>query len=231
VFDDEFIENLPDEPVLALQAVTDRFVSEVEALNVADLGEKRSSILQGFSLIKNLADKIEGMEIAFPKLSGSGDSWKIRIANFCVNLQDQIYDLVITEGSAKLDQRYGAKFNQGFCYEFSQDDIDRSQTLITELRAEISNSNFFEENHRQRLLLRLEKLQSELHKKMPDIDRIWGLVGDAGVVLGKFGKDAKPLVDRFKELAQIGWKNQARAEELPPDCGNPFLGIDDNSEP
>ena len=42
---------------------------------------------------------------------------------------------------------------------------------------------------------RLERLQSELHKTVPDIDRIWGMFEEAGVMLGKFGKDAKPLVD------------------------------------
>jgi hypothetical protein len=30
---------------------------------------------------------------------------------------------------------------------------------------------------------------------MSNLDRLWGLIGEAGVALGKFGKDAKPLVD------------------------------------
>ena len=38
---------------------------------------------------------------------------------------------------------------------------------------------------------------------------------DAGVALGKFGIAAKPFVDRVKEIAEIVWRTQARAEELP----------------
>lgn len=114
--------------------------------------------------------------------------------------------------------------NKGFFYEFSDGDLDRVQSLINELREQISGSDLFEENHRSRLLRRLESLQSEIHKKMSDVDKIWGLVGEAGVVIGKFGKDAKPFVERIKELSQIAWKTQARAEELPSSSQNPLLG-------
>lgn len=114
--------------------------------------------------------------------------------------------------------------NKGFFYEFSDGDLDRVQSLINELREQISGSDLFEDNHRSRLLRRLESLQSEIHKKMSDVDKIWGLVGDAGVVIGKFGKDAKPFVERIKELSQIAWKTQARAEELPSSSQNPLLG-------
>lgn len=114
----------------------------------------------------------------------------------------------------------------GFYYEFTEGDIKRIQTLVNELREQISNSTLFEDDHKNRLLKRLETLQSEMHKKMSDVDKLWGLVGDAGIALGKFGKDAKPLVDRVKELTQITWRTQSRAEELPSGSSNPM--IEDN---
>jgi hypothetical protein len=120
--------------------------------------------------------------------------------------------------------------NKGFFYEFTDGDLNRVQELINELRSEISSSDLFNEEHRQRLLRRLERLQGELHKKMSDVDRIWGLVGDAGIVIGKFGKDAKPFVDRFKELSQIAWRTQSHKEELPSGVKNPMLGVDQKDE-
>ena len=66
-------------------------------------------------------------------------------------------------------------------------------------------------------------MQSELHKKMSDLDRFWGFVGDAGVVMGKFGNDVKPLTDRIREMMGIVWNTQARAEELESGSPNPFL--------
>jgi hypothetical protein len=133
------------------------------------------------------------------------------------------------ETQAKLElhkSNFHMMFTTGFVYEFSEGDINRLQELINELRAHIRDSTLFTADHQQRLLKRLENLQSELHKRMSDIDKFWGLVGDAGVALGKFGTDAKPIVDRIKEIAQIGWRTQARAEELPSDCQNPLLGHD-----
>jgi hypothetical protein len=87
----------------------------------------------------------------------------------------------------------------------------------------LNGSSLFEESHKQRLLKRLETLQRELHKKVSDLDKFWGLVGEAGVVLGKFGKDAKPIVDRIREIAGIVWRTQAHTEELPSDTPIPLL--------
>ena len=63
---------------------------------------------------------------------------------------------------------------------------------------------------------------------MADLDRLWGLVGDAGVAIGKFGKDAKPIVDRIREISDIVWRTQSRAEELPSDT--PMELISNSSE-
>jgi len=123
------------------------------------------------------------------------------------------------------DMRSHFKMSLGgaFSYEFSQGDLTRIQELVNQLRDEISASTRFEKEHQQRLLRRLEKIQSELHKKVSDLDRFWGLIGDAGVVLGKLGTDAKPLVERIKEIASIVWQTQSRAEELPSGTPTPLL--------
>jgi hypothetical protein len=134
---------------------------------------------------------------------------------------------------AKIEQ-YKAKFksalNATFAYEFSQGDLEKIQLLVSELRDQISTCVELEDDHKRRLLKRLEKLQSELHKRISDLDRFWGLVGDAGVVLGKLGRDAKPIVDRITEIANIVWRTQSRSEELPTDTPRPLL-LDESSPP
>lgn len=120
-------------------------------------------------------------------------------------------------------QRYQALLGLAISYEFGTGDIARIQTLINELREQISETPLFSDKHRQRLLARLEKLQSELHRRMTSLDQFWALVGDMGVALGKFGTDAKPFVDRIKEILQIVWRTQARAEELPSSAPFPQL--------
>lgn len=126
----------------------------------------------------------------------------------------------------KKRERFKNLFSNEFAYEFSQGDLNRLQVLINEIREHIAGSDGLEDGHRRRLLMRLEKLQGELHKKVSDLDRFWGLVGDAGVVLGKLGTDAKPVVDRVKEIADIVWSAQSRAEELPSNARFPEIGMD-----
>lgn len=122
-----------------------------------------------------------------------------------------------------LRSRFRTSLGSGFTYEFSQGDLDRVQELVNQLRSLISAGTNLDKEHQQRLLRRLEKLQSELHKKVSDLDRFWGLIGDAGVVLGKLGSDAKPIVDRIRDIADIVWQTQSRAEELPSGTKLPQL--------
>ncbi len=119
-----------------------------------------------------------------------------------------------SEEEQKLLQNYRGEFavhiGKAFVYEFSDGDLEIIQKLLNEMRDLVTESNIFEDKHRRRLLKRLERLQQELHKKQSDLDHFWGLVGDAGVVLGKFGDDAKPFVDRIKEISEIVWRTQSR---------------------
>ncbi|MCX5890718.1 MAG: hypothetical protein NTY36_14925 [Deltaproteobacteria bacterium] len=112
-------------------------------------------------------------------------------------------------------EKFKIKFGTIFSYEFSEGDLIRIQTIINELREHIVDSELFDAKHKERILKKLEGLQMELHKKMSSLANFWDLMGDAGVALGKFGKDAKPFVDRVKEILQIIWRTQVRAEELP----------------
>ncbi len=125
-------------------------------------------------------------------------------------------------------EKYLIHFGQSFAYEFSEEGLDRIQILINELRDLISDSNTIDENHKLRLLKRLENLQLELHKRVSNLDRFWGFVGDAGVVLGKFGKDVKPIVDRIREMLGIVWRTQAKSEELESNAENLLLNPKDS---
>lgn len=132
----------------------------------------------------------------------------------------------------KLDQfknHFSLTINDAFGYEFTDGDLKRIQQLLNELRELVSANTELDADHKQRLLKRLEEMQREMHKKVSDLSRFYALVGDAGVMLGKLGTNAKPLVDRMKELAGIAWNAQARAEELPSGSDHPMLSHD--SEP
>lgn len=172
-----------------------------------------------------------------PRLEHDVTNNIIQLVTYVAGVRAAIRPLVEDETAYRNQQKFYAALQQrkkeldkGFFYEFTDGDLARIQQIINELRNEIAASKIFEEDHKSRLLRRLENLQAEVHKKMSDVDRIWGLVGDAGIALSKFGVNAKPIVDRIKELSQIAWRTQARREELPSDCSNPLLPRGDEKE-
>ena len=228
IYKDEFIENIQDNPISSIIEIIDIAISHINPNNEEWTKKEYEALFEGFSLTLSVIENFDLKIITeIPKLEGhiSRDSGIIQ--NFLESVRSE-YQSQATELRLELmKNKFNNILGKSFAYEFSQGDIDRIQTLINELRNKISSSNLFEKNHQVRLLKRLEKLQAEIHKKMSDFDQFWGLIGDAGIVMGKFGKDSKPFVDRMKEISDIVWRTQSRAEELP--SGTPPPSLQDNT--
>ena len=228
LFSDKFIETIQENHITSIIEIIEVINSKAKVSHPMQYTENEHEILfEGFSLILSTIDSFElNISATRPILDGN-------IRNDCESINaflQSIYDEFKGKASEIRLEAMTSKFNialgQSFAYEFSQGDLDRVQVLINELREQINNSSLFEEKHKARLLKRLEKLQAEMHKKMSDVDKFWGLVGDAGIVIGKFGKDSKPFVDRIKEISDIVWRTQSRAEELPSGTPPPLLNND-----
>ncbi|RUA07297.1 MAG: hypothetical protein DSY43_00280, partial [Gammaproteobacteria bacterium] len=229
-FDDTFIRNISNNP---LQSIFDivNYILENTTENFLKFGHREEKekekayhviLINGVNLIGQIHDKfkIENLEYSCSVTGGVAEYNELRqcIEGFSTTIEKAIN----LENLIQKNDRYNALWSDEFTYKFSEKDVKTIQNLINELREKISASKLFEDKHKKRLLARLEKLQAEIHKEMSDIDKIWGLVGDAGIALEKFGKDAKPIVDRIKEIATIGWKIQSKAEGLPEDTQNPL---------
>ncbi len=225
LFTESTFDLIEESPIKGLSQVIEITNDYIKSLSIIDLDLKHEALWNSCILIANVIEtyKLAGLSSELP----SPDHNQTANANL---LQQYLHEtgksvsVMLTQlNISEINQKYSHRLKSSFAYEFSQGDYNRVQSLISELRDHISNSEIIEENHKHRLLKRLERLQSELHKRVPDLDRFWGLIGDAGVVLGKFGKDVKPLVDNIKEIAGITWNTQKRAEELPSETPNPML--------
>jgi len=184
-------------------------------------------LLEAFALISSLCDEdLISVDVYEPEVSGNIAAVCGVIVQYFAAIQTDLEAQVTTIKLEGLKRKFSSVIASGFGYEFTDGDIKRVQDLINELRELLARDSSLDENHKKRLLLRLEALQKELHKKVSDLSSFYSLMGDAGVALGKLGADAKPFVDRIKEIVQIGWKAQARAEQLPSSAENPMLGHD-----
>jgi hypothetical protein len=231
-FSKEFIESVEENPVIGIVEACKNTFEEIQRLNPYEgsgwTEDEHELLWEAASFINLIIESNQFFcNAVLPDPIGN-------LEKNCIAVQKYL-NLVFSEFQQhsiklKIDmhkKRYQTELKSTFAYEFSQGDFDRIQKLVNELRDYIVANDNFEEDHRLRLLKRLELLQSELHKRVSDLDRFWGLVGDAGVMLGKFGNDAKPIVDRIRELAEIVWKTQARAEELPSSSKNPMIGYEE----
>jgi len=229
---DHDLESLSDEPVLAIGALLNRAILRYEKTPKELLTDDFDYFLESFTIVTFYLEKIDDLKIQALNLKSS----KLQIINQIIGLfkpilsevNRRVQEYEIELKFSDLRKKYSAKFGKSFFYEFTDGDLVRVQNLINELRDIISASDLIESDHKLRILKRLEKIQSELHKKMSDVDRLWGLIGDAGVLIGKFGKNAKPMVDRIREISNIVWRTQSRAEELPSDAPMEMINQDEN---
>lgn len=223
MFDSSFYDKLPDDPVMAIYKICQAIQEIYNRSTSKEEDEKYYEYyLEAFGVLKAINESYN-IGIKIPDLPSGRSNHLEFISEFSSELSSRLDSVVADNIIKKSQEKYLIKIGRTFSYEFSQGDLNRIQTLINELRDSISNSDLYENNHKERILKKLEDLQKELHKKVANLDKFWGLVGEAGVVLGKFGNDAKPLVDRIREIAQITWRTQARAEELPSNSPLPHL--------
>jgi hypothetical protein len=215
MFDKNFIEGLPEIPGLAGKKICDSLmVVIVEALNSEDEQEAYEIILRGMGLLSAFADSF-GMEIHFPLLGPSRRENLSKIKDFLLETRAIFDQTFMTTSSKEFKRLIDNKFPGEFRFKFTDGDLNRIQTLINELRQIISTTEGLTEDHKSRLLDRLEKLQSELHKSISDLDKFWGLLIDASITFKKVGENAKPIIDRVREIIDIVWRVQIRTEELP----------------
>jgi len=224
LFTDEFIDSLKDDPIKGAIKICEIAFQDLNAKSSRNSSD-HERLIEVCALLTELIES-ELLPVGeLPKFSLNGNVQQdcSNIIDFVTNVRDECKLMFSQLELQSKRSRFKAALGTPFCYEFSQGDMNRVQLLVNQIRDLISSSENLEADHQRRLLMRLEKLQSELHKRMADLDRFWGLIGDAGVVLGKLGTDAKPVVDRVKEIADIVWQTQSRAEELPSGTNPPLL--------
>lgn len=210
-FTDIFIDKLPDDKYLALDSICSEF-SKFDQ----EAGQKIQHIEYYFKALAIFKAYASTKDYPISEIQpGNDPNQNIHnIRNFLYQQRAEISKLLHTIYLEQQTQKYTDRFESISAYVFSEDDFTSIQRLINEMRDIITTSEVITDNHKRRLLERLERMQRELHKATSDLDRFWGFIGEAGVAIGKFGNDIKPLVDRINELAKIVWKTIVLKETL-----------------
>ncbi len=219
---EKFIKELPKDASKAIYLILNEFYEQLTRGSNVTIDyylETLSLILVYYEELNEEVVK----DLTIPEMTVNDQDTRDNIEEFFAQLNRVITYQRSVKYLSDQKTKYSSILGKTLTYQLSQNDLDIIQTSINELRGFITKSKFIDSDLKNRLLKRLEKLQSELHKNESNLDKFWGLIGDAGVVLGKFGEDAKPFFDRVNDIIRIVCKVQAKAEGLTKSLPIPKL--------
>jgi hypothetical protein len=218
---DSYIDGLPKDPETAQREVFSAFLEVCDDLGYGTEPGFRK-LLEWYALIEHVVANAATFAPP-PPFTGNEDTFFQRLESY---VRTNLGTLKKNEVRAFLEvarDNVSARLKPGFAYQFSEADYDRIQAIINQLRDSIAAADFLTEDHRARILRRLERLQAEFHKRMSDLDRLYGLVLDVATVAGQAAEKARPMVKLAKELLGLLWLVQTGAEGLPSSTPNVFL--------
>jgi hypothetical protein len=204
-FPARLLQGLPADNVEALAALCGEF--ERFDGHARQLPEHHGDYVEALSILRGFAIAREITLEPFPEIGPQRHQNVANVAAYFSRQRDQTR----TELSGRYSrgyfetktEEYVALFSKVSVYEFSETEYKRVHELVRELRDLIRSSSLITEEHKRRLLRRLEAMHAELHKKTSDIDRFWGFIGEAGIAMRKFGEDLAPISERVLELGGI----------------------------
>ncbi|CAG0975936.1 hypothetical protein BURK2_01571 [Burkholderiales bacterium] len=239
MLDTGFIAQLPEDADLALNEICDRFVAFCGTLPEGGALARYEDFIEYYALLQAYAES-RSLQLGFsPLKTEKPDNISMIVGFFrrlktATDLKAQKKLAAATLEAAK--QRYARKIEEdrGFRYTLSDGDVDRLRRVLEALRVRVAELEALPREYRDRLARRLEFCRGNLQKSMLDLDALWGLLPEAGILHEKLGEDAAPLVERVFEIATLAWHTQARAAELPSNTEAPFLTLpeaQDEDEP
>lgn len=169
--------------------------------------EHHDDYVESLSILRAFAMSRDAKVQPFPEIGSQRKQNVASVLAYFTQLRDAVRAELTSRHSREYfetkTEEYVALFSRVSVYEFSEADFKRVQSLVNELRDLIRSSTLITEEHKRRLLRKLEAMNGELHRKTSDIDRFWGFIGEAGIAMRKFGEDLQPISQRVLELGGI----------------------------
>ena len=197
--------HLPGDNIEALAALCTEF--ERFDGHARQLPEHHDDYVEALGILKGFAAARDAKLQPFPDIGPQRHQNVACVAAYFSQLRTAVRSELTARHSRSYfeskTEEYLALFARAQVYEFEDEDFRRVQALIGELRDLLRDNSLITEEHQKRLLRRLESMRAELHKRTTDIERFWGFLGEAAIVIRKFGEDLKPISERVLELGGI----------------------------
>jgi hypothetical protein len=218
----DFLKSLPGDIEMAEAAFLDRLLPLIREINQGDPELASANAFREDLAVFAAWRKKHNLDA----LEVSNDPEPAHLVNAAIS---QLTDLKTQNSRRRASRQADAAIRRGeewyamqsgelFCYEFKDSEVEEIREHLDTLSALIGETQELEEAHKARLLRRLKQLKEELDKKVADLDRFWGLIGDARIVFKKIPthtESAKKILETVYRIAQIIFIAQQLAHGLP----------------
>lgn len=228
-FSDELLAKVNDEPVQAGLEICTYVSDKIRRVS----GDAQTNLLleAGMVLDRMIKNNLIKSAQKLPSVTGGKPENPADFVSFISAVHKELKAVVehdkAMQFQEQIEQRLNRTITGSFGYELTDGDFKEVQGLLDQLRSAITSSTELKEDHRQRLLKRLERVQSELHKKLSTLDGLYCLAIEASIVAGTIGKNAEPIARVAKAIAGITWRTHSHTEGLPSGATSPLLTSDD----
>ncbi|GEM_PF-2224625 len=234
---DNFLSQLPDDPTTVVHLLLHKFHERAQKIkkSTEPVSERYAEgnldpLIELMIATKAFAERIDGISLKKPKLGPDGHKNFDLMAAFFDEVEKTMEphfkaqaEKIAVERIERIEMETLRRLGQGFFYEFDKADVAKLEKLTHNLRNTVGGSNLFPADYKHRLQMQLKKAESEVDYRVSDLDAFWGLVAEAGVITSKFGKEAQPVAAGIRQIIDLVWKAQAKAEGLP--LGAPFPNL------
>lgn len=226
IFTENFIDSLPNDPILAgyniCDAVLDFSGKQLQETGRPSLSKDQHAYLNALALFEVYSDTHPlNIKYELPTLGTDAENNSKAIIGFFEKLKANLNELIVKQKLAGFRKTYSNKFKQSKSYIFDSKERDEIKKIIHELRVLISDLDILTADYKTRLMNRVGSIHFDLDLKLSDLDRIWGLLGEAYIVNAKFGNAGQLIVERLYRIVNFAWQAQARAESVDPQSAHP----------
>jgi hypothetical protein len=226
VFDAQFLKNLPSDPDEAETMFIDRLWPIAKKINTAGSPVERAAVndlVEGMAVYLAWRRRFAWLQTVTLGAASDPQNSLNTVLNVLTAYRQENLERVARSQSEEAIKRgeewFAMQSGELFCYEFSEPEIEEIQEHLNVLRELIAGATELKEEHKLRLFRRLDQLRSELNKKVSDLDRFWGLIGDVRIVVQKIKGDSDRVDKTLRRvwlIAKIVFAAQQIAHQLPP---------------
>jgi hypothetical protein len=212
MFEDQFINRLPEDPIPAVIVICKEFLA-FHAANENAFSHYKGYI-EALGFIEVYAEA-NNLEMSFPQIDEKREQNIVKIEKFFMETC-RLFERKYQQSNLEdIKKKFASKLKPENVYTADDNEVIMLKKQLIALRNEIERNSPLDEDYKFRIIRKVDKILSISYKSMTDLNPFWGLIGERGIIAGKLGPEEKKIPELINLLVDTIWKIQLRSENMP----------------